>query len=329
MNKKIRVFSGSRPTGGLHLGNYLGSVRGYLELQNRPDFDCIYAVVDLHGITSPFNPKIYPQQVLQIAIEYLAIGLNPKKAHLIIQSQIPQHLELSYLLGTIYPVSRLEQLPTYKDKKKEQPRYINLGLLYYPVLMAADILIYKSEIVPIGKDQLPHLEVTREIARSFNRLFGKTFPEPKAHLMPGAYIPSLTGEGKMSKSQPGSYIALTDNLEIIKKKLAKVPTDSGQGKVIPQTGGIATLLTLVELFEGEEKRKSYEKNYLTSGLHYQPLKQNLAQAIYQDLLPIQEKISYYRQHLSEVKDILEAGRSYATPLAQTTLEEVKKKMGLI
>ena len=329
MNKKIRVFSGSRPTGGLHLGNYLGSVRGYLELQNRPDFDCIYAVVDLHGITSPFNPKIYPQQVLQIAIEYLAIGLNPKKAHLIIQSQIPQHLELSYLLGTIYPVSRLEQLPTYKDKKKEQPRYINLGLLYYPVLMAADILIYKSEIVPIGKDQLPHLEVTREIARSFNRLFGKTFPEPKAHLMPGAYIPSLTGKGKMSKSQPGSYIALTDNLEIIKKKLAKVPTDSGQGKVIPQTGGIATLLTLVELFEGEEKRKSYEKNYLTSGLHYQPLKQNLAQAIYQDLLPIQEKISYYRQHLSEVKDILEAGRSYATPLAQTTLEEVKKKMGLI
>lgn len=327
-NKK-RVFSGSRPTGQLHLGNYLGAVKGYLLLQERQDLDCIYAVVDLHGITSPYNPKTYQEQIYEIALDYLACGLDPKKSHLIIQSQIPEHVELSYLLGTIYPVSRLEQLPTYKEKKLEQPKYVNLGLLYYPVLMAADILLYKAELVPVGKDQLPHIEVTREIARKFNQMFGQTFPEPKDVQTKATSVPSLTGEGKMSKTSPESYISLTDDLKTIYGKLKKTPTDSGRGKRLPESGGVFTLLTLVEIFQGPEKRKEYEKQYLSSGLYYEPLKKELAEAIYEELKPIQERYHYFKNHLSEVKDILKEGQNYASRIATETLNEVKIKMGLI
>jgi len=328
MNKKTRVFSGTRPTGPLHLGNYFGGIKGYLDLQERKDLDCLYAVVDLHGITSPYDPQKYPQQVKELVLDYLACGLNPKKSHLIIQSQIPEHLELAYYFSTLYPVSRLEQLPTYKEKKIEQPKYINLGLLYYPILMAADILIYKSELVPVGKDQLPHLELTREVARSFNHYFGKTFPEPQAYLTKGAYIPSLTGEGKMSKTKEDSYISLIDNLETIRRKLSKVPTDFGKGKKIPKNGGVNTLLTLIELFMADDQRKRYEKEYLTTGIKYQPLKEDLAQRIYSYLKPIQEKRQYYESKTDLIKKILKEGSTYASQIAKETLKEVKKKMGI-
>lgn len=328
MHKKL-IFSGSRPTGPLHLGNYFGGIQGYIQLQENKNFDCIYAVVDWHGITSPYDSKNYKSQVEELVIEYLACGLNPEKAHLIIQSHIPEHLELSYYFATIYPVSRLEQLPTYKEKKQEQPKYINLGLLYYPVLMAADILIYKAELVPVGKDQLPHLEVTREIARAFNSRFGQTFPEPQAYLTEGAYIPSLTGYGKMSKTNPKSYISLIDDYETIKNKLFKVPTDCGKGKSIPQEGGVYTLLTLVELFEGKEKRKEYEKQYLTTGIKYQTLKTDLAKAIFNYLKPIQDKRKFFKSKPKLVKEILKEGEEYARKIALKTIEEVREKMGFI
>lgn len=327
-NFKTRVFSGSRPTGFLHLGNYLGGLKGYIELQNKKNYDCIYAVVDLHGITSPYDQKTYQNNIREVILEYLACGLDPKKCHLIIQSQIPEHIELAYLLGTIYPVSRLEQLPTYKDKKKEQPKYINMGLFYYPILMAADILLYKTQFVPVGKDQAPHLEVTREIARAFNRRFGQTFPEPQTYLMSSPYIPSLTGEGKMSKSKPCSYINLIDGLPTIKQKLTKVPTDSGKGKKTPEKGGVSVLLMLVELFESKNKRKAYEKLYLSSGIKYKELKDELAEAIYKELKPIQEKRSYYERKPEIVDGILEQGKKYASQIAKQTLGEVKEKMGL-
>jgi len=328
MDKKHRVFSGLRPTNILHIGNYLGAVKGQIDLQNNPDFDCIYSVVDLHGITTPYNPKTYQNQIRNLVLDLLGAGLDPLKCHLMIQSQVVEHVELAYLLGTIYPVSRLEDLPTYKEKKLENPTYINMGLLYYPVLMAADILVYKADTVPVGKDQLPHIEVTREMARNFNRMFGQTFPEPQAYLTPGALVPSLRGEGKMSKSVEGSYILLTDDLETIKKRLAGAPTDIGRGEVVPKKGGVANLLTLVELFEGKESREYYEKQYLGSGIKYRELKDELAEAIYEELKPIQEKRKYYEEHPKEVKRILDEGRDYASKIAQKTLKEVKEKMGL-
>jgi len=329
MNKKIRVLSGTRPTGPLHLGNYLGGIKGYLDLQERKDLDCLYFVADLHGITSPYNPDKYPQQIKELVLDYLACGLDPKKSHLFIQSQIPEHLELAYYFSTLYPVSRLEQLPTYKEKKLEQPKYINLGLLYYPILMAADILIYKSELVPVGQDQLPHLELTREVARSFNHYFGQTFPEPQAYLTKGAYIPSLTGEGKMSKTKEDSYISLLDDLETIRRKLAKVPTDSGKGKKIPANGGVYTLLTLIELFMTSNQRKRYEKEYLSTGIKYQPLKEDLAQRIYSYLKSIQEKRQYYENKSDLIKKILKEGNTYASQIAKETIKEVRKKMGIL
>ena len=328
MNGKHRVFSGTRPTGKLHLGNYFGMIKGSLELQNNPSYDCLYAVVDLHGITTPYNPKTYQEQIKDVVLDYLGAGLDPQKSHLMIQSQVPEHVQLAYRLGTIYPVSRLEDLPTYKEKKRENPEYINMGLLYYPLLMAADILLYKADTVPVGKDQLPHLEVTREIARNFNRMFGQTFPEPQAYLTPGAYVPSLKGEGKMSKSLEGSYISLTDSLSVIQKKLASAPTDSGQGETVHQEGGVANLLTLVELFEGKAAREVYEQQYLREGIRYAELKKRLAEAIYRVLKPIQEKRKYYEEHPQEVREILEAGRKYALSLAQETMREVDQKMGL-
>lgn len=327
--KKTRVFSGTRPTGRLHLGNYLGGLKGYLALQERVDLDCIYGIVDLHAITSPYQPGKLQKNIFEVALDYLGAGLDPKKCHLIVQSQIPEHLELAYLLGTIYPVSRVEQLPTYKDKKKEQPQYINVGLLYYPILMAADILIYKAELVPVGIDQEPHLELTREVARRFNRMFKPIFPQPKRFATPGESVPSLTGFGKMSKSIPCSYIELTDDLATIKEKLAKVPTDIGKGKKVPEEGGVAALLALVELFEGKKRRKEYEKQYLSTGIRYSDLKAELAGTIYKDLEPLQERRKYLTQHPQEVKKILEEGRQYCSKVARQTIREAKGAMGLV
>ena len=326
-SKKIRVFSATRPTGPLHLGNYLGGIKGYLELQEKEECDCLYGIADLHGITSPYNPSEYPENIKELVIEYLACGLDPKKAHLIIQSQVPYHTELFYFFSTIYPVSRLTQLPTYKEKAKQQPKYINLGLLSYPILMAADILLYKAQLVPVGKDQLPHLELTREVARNFNRLFSKTFPEPQPYLKEGAYVPSLTGEGKMSKSKPNSYISLIDDYKTIRQKLAKVPTDIGYGKKIPQKGGVLTLLVLTELFISKERRKEYEQIYLSKGIKYQSLKEELAHYIFQELKPIQEKRIYYLKNPQLVKKILKEGIEYACSIAKETIKEVKEKMG--
>ena len=152
-----RVYSGIRATGRLHLGNYFGAVKGMLKLQD--SYDCIFSVVDLHAITTPFDPKTLKQQTRDVILDFLAVGLDPQKCLLEIQSKVPQHVELSFLLSTIYPVSRLEDLPTYKDKKAQYPKYVNMGLLYYPVLMAADILLFKGELVPVGIDQESHLEV--------------------------------------------------------------------------------------------------------------------------------------------------------------------------
>lgn len=321
---KKRVFSGIRASGRLHLGNFLGAVKGMLALQE--NYDCIFSVVDLHTITTPYNPKTLSDNIQEVILDYLAAGIDPQKCHLMIQSKVRGHIELSYFFSTIYPVSRLEQLPTYKDKKLQFPQYINLGLLYYPVLMAADILLYKAELVPVGIDQEPHLEVTREIARKFNRMFGQTFPEPKRFKTKGEHIPSLTGKGKMSKTIKGSYILLTDDLKTIKKRLAKTPTDIGYGKKIPEEGGVVNLLKLVEIFEGKRERKIYEAQYLGKGIKYAQLKERLALAIYSQLKSFQQRRKFFQKNQDKVKKILDEGKKYCQKIAKKTLKEVKLKM---
>lgn len=325
MNKK-RVFSGIRANARLHLGNYLGAIKGMLELQDK--YDCIFSVVDLHTIIVPFDPQLLQQQIRDIVLDYLGSGLDPKKCHLMIQSHLAaEHLELAYYLGSIYPVARLEDLPTYKEKKADYPDYINMGLLYYPVLMAADILIYNAELIPAGIDNEPHLEVAREMARKFNKMFGTSFVEPQRYDTPGRRVPSLVGEGKMSKSKGGTVL-LNDSLEEIKNALARVPTDAGKGEKFPQEGTLANLITMVELFEGRDRAQQYREMYKTTGLRYGEIKAELAQAIYKELAPIQEKRKYYEANPRLVDQILEEGRIYAKKIADEILKEVREKMGL-
>lgn len=324
---KKRVYSGIRATGRLHLGNYLGAVKGMLALQD--EYDCIFSVVDLHTITVPYDPSALQNSVLDIILDYLAAGLDPKKCILEIQSKVPQHTELSYLLSTIYPVSRLEDLPTYKDKKAQYPKYVNMGLLYYPILMAADILLYKAEVVPAGADQEPHIEVTREIARKFNTMFGDTFPQTQRFETKGQHVPSLSGDGKMSKSIEGSFINLTDDLETIKKRLASALTDSGQiGGDVPKQGGVANLFALLKLFESQEIYNKYVQDYREKIIRYTDLKETLTQAIYKELQPFQERRKEFEKNASNVDSIIEEGAEKAKVLAKETMQEVKQKMGL-
>jgi tryptophanyl-tRNA synthetase len=204
-----------------------------------------------------------------------------------------------------------------------------MALLNYPILMAADILAYKADAVPVGDDQLPHLEVTREIARKINEKYGLNFPLPTQFKTEGHYIPSLTGEGKMSKTIEGSYINLTDSLDTIQARLAAAPTDSGKGKSIPKEGGVANLLKLVEIIEGLVKRQKYEEQYQKEGIKYSELKESLAGAIYKTLVPIQEKRKYYEEKPEEVEKIIGEGAKKARVIARATLTEIKKAMGLM
>lgn len=326
---KIRVFSGTRATGRLHLGNYFGAVKGYIDLQNNEDYDCLYMAMDLHTITTPFLAASLAQATREIIIDYLAAGLDPEKAVITAQSLVPEHSYLAFLLSSVVSVAKMQHLPTFKDKIKQHPDNVTMALLNYPVLMAADILLYKAALVPAGLDQEPHIEVTREIARRMNDLFGTAFPETKRFSTPAQYVPSLTGEGKMSKSVEGSSINLDDSLETIKKRLATCPTDGGKGEVIPESGGVANLLQFVEIFQGKERRQQYERAYLSDGLRYGDLKLELAQAIYDELAPIRQKRLSLAADPSYVDQVIVNGAKRAREMAAETIKEVKEKMGFL
>lgn len=328
MTTKKRVFSGTRATGRLHLGNYLGAVKGYIELQNNPDFECVYMAVDVHTITTPFDPKTLQSASRDIIMDYLAAGLDPEKAIITKQSLVPEHTELAFLFSSVMNVGRMQDLPTFKDKVRQHPQNVTMALLNYPMLMASDILIYKASLVPCGLDQEPHLEITREVARRMNQSYRTDFPEVQRHITHGASVPSLLGEGKMSKSVEGSSIGITDDLALIKRRLAGAPTDSGKGDIVPKEGGVANLLKFVEIFEGVDKRKEYESLYIGSGIRYGDLKAELAGAIDKELAPIREKRKELESKPEYVDKVIKDGAEKARAIASVTVAEVKQKMGL-
>lgn len=311
------------------MGNYLGAIKGYLELQNDPEYETIYMVMDLHAITTPYDKDKLAENTRNVVMDYLACGLDPEKSIISVQSLIPEHTYLAQILSSEISVARMQHLPTFKEKVKQYPQAVTMALLNYPVLMAADILVYKAGLVPVGVDQEPHLEVAREIARKMNEKYGTDFPEPKRFATKAHSVPGLSGEGKMSKSVEGSYINLTDSLEEIKDKLATAPTDSGKGEKVPSEGGVANLLKFVELFEGAEKRKKYEDEYLGEGIRYGDLKAGLADSIYKELKPIQERRKRFEENPEEVDRIIKEGAEKARKIASQTLAEVKEKMGFI
>jgi len=344
---KQRVLSGIRATGRLHLGNYLGAVKGMLDLQQSDTYETLYMVADVHTLTTPYEVEELRHNRREVVIDYLAAGLDPEKSILFLQSMVGEHLELAFYFSSLVTVAKMQHLPTFKDKVKQHPDHVTLALLNYPALMAADILIYKASLVPVGIDQEPHLEAAREIARRCNQEYGTDFPEPKRFATTGEYVPSLAGEGKMSKSVEGSYISLTDDLEMIRRRLSGAPTDSGKGKIeadeqskdgkrfTDQGGavsqGVANLLKFVELFQGQELRNQYEAAYTDpngQGLRYGELKESLAQAIFTELSPLQAARAELESKPEYVDKVIAEGAERARAIARATVQEVKSAMGL-
>ncbi len=325
---KRRVLSGMRATGRLHLGNYLGAAKGMLALQERDDLETMYMVADVHTITTPYSVDELRHDRRQVLIDYLSVGLDPQKSILFQQSEVPEHLELAFYFSSVMSIARMQHLPTFKDKVKQHPDNATMALLNYPLLMAADILLYKASLVPVGTDQEPHLEIAREIARKMNAEYGLTFPEPVRFATEGEYVPSLLGQGKMSKTVEGSAINLTDDLDTIAAKLKKAPTDSGSGREIPTEGGVAYLFKLVGLIEGKVTQRMYEAEYLGSGVRYGVLKSQLSEAIFDVLLPIQQKRAEIEADSTFVDAVIKEGAQKARALAVKTLNEVRVALGL-
>jgi len=324
-NAVQRVFSGIRATGRLHLGNYLGAVKGFLELEKTGKYETVYCVVDVHSITTPYNRNELTKNKREIVIDYLAAGLDPKKSIIIYQSDVPEHTELAFYFSSVMSIARMQHLPTFKDKVKQHPGHTTMALLNYPILMAADILIYKAGLVPVGIDQEPHLEVTREIARKMNDLYGMDFPEPVRFATKGEYIPSLKGEGKMSKSVEGSYINLTDEKNSIQKKIRSIPTASVVGG--DYTPGIKTLFKFAELYT-PDKYVDFESQFKKGSLMFSQMKDSISDAIAAQLKPIQEKRRELEGKPDYVDQVIAEGAEKARTIARKTVEEVKNKMGL-
>ena len=252
MNKKQTIFSAIQPSGELHIGNYLGALKNFVELQDK--YNCFFFIADYHSITGDYDPKEKSKQILELALDFLAAGFDPKKCTIAVQSQIPEHTELAWIFNTITPISELQRMTQFKDKSQNQEKNINMGLFDYPVLQAADILMYKADAVPVGEDQIQHIELTRKIARFFNNKFGETFPEPKDIITETPKIMSLTDPTKkMSKSHgPKSYIGINDEPEVIQKKIRKAVTASDIEKLIE-----AEVLKYETNEKGEEKAILY------------------------------------------------------------------------
>lgn len=318
----MRVFSGIQPTNQLHIGNYLGAIKQWLSLQK--EHECLFCIVDLHSLTVPYEPSSLKQRVLQVALTYIASGIDPQKNIIFVQSHVKEHAELNWLLATITPLGDLERMTQFKDKSKKHKTNINAGLFNYPVLMASDILLYQTDLVPVGQDQKQHVELARNLAQKFNNRFGQTFQIPKPYIPKiGAKIMSLKEPNKkMSKSDPkDTFISLFDTPEEIKKKIMSSKTDSGKEiKYDSQRKpGLSNLLTIYSLLS-EEPIKKIESNFKNKG--YKELKESLAKLLIEKLKPFREKKE------KELEKVLENGAERAEKIAQETMKKVRKNMGL-
>ncbi|MGE5507977.1 MAG: tryptophan--tRNA ligase [Chitinophagales bacterium] len=321
-----RIFSGIQPSGEIHLGNYLGAVKNWVALQDQ--YDCLYCIVDLHALTLPQDPEELPRRVLEALATNLACGLDPNRSTIFVQSHVAEHTELSWLLTCLTPLGALERMTQYKDKSSREGVSVGAGLLVYPVLMAADILLYKADRVPVGEDQVQHLELAREIARKFNGTFGETFPEPQPILTKGARIMALNApEKKMSKSLPGSYVGLAEAPEVIRQKVMRAVTDVGP-RGAEMSPGVRNLFTLLENVAPAGTVTAFREAYAAGTLRYSDLKQTLADALVELLAPIRERRNELLARPDELREIVAAGAERARGIAKVVLSEVKEKMGL-
>lgn len=323
----MRILSGVQPSGKLHIGNYLGALKQWIELQN--EHECFFMIVDLHAITVPQDPKELRENILGAAIDYLALGLDPSKCRIFIQSRVKEHAELAWILGTITPLGDLERMTQFKEKSAKR-KLIGAGLFNYPILMAADILLYKTEIVPVGEDQLQHIELARSLAKRFNNTFGETFPLPKPMLPKfGCRIMSLKNPlKKMSKSEPEGCLFIFDPPNEIRKKIKTAVTDSGKEIIYApeKKPAISNLLEIYHLLSGAPL-KEIEKKY--EGKGYGELKTDLAEIAVKTFEPFRKKREELLKNPDYVGGVLKEGENAARVTAEQTMKEVKEKVGLI
>jgi tryptophanyl-tRNA synthetase len=319
-----RLVTGIQATGNIHLGNYIGAIRQVVELQQ--SYECSIFVADVHALNTVTDPQQLSDNILTTAKAYIACGLDPERVTMFRQSQVMEHAELAVILAPSTGHGLLERAHAYKDAvAKNKP--INAGLFYYPVLMAADILLYKAEVVPVGADQQQHLEMTREIAERFNHTHGETFPLPQGHFMGGEehILKGLDGR-KMSKSY-NNVIGLFDSPEEIRAKVAQIVTDSKRPEE-PKDPQTDTIFSIYRHVASAEAVADVQKRYEQGGIGYKEAKDLLAEAIVTFLSPIREKKAALDADDAHIRDILEQGAAKARPLAQATLREVKEKVGL-
>ena len=321
-----RIFSGARPTGRLHLGNYLGALQNWVNLQS--EYDCIYCVVDIHALTSLEDTSGLQKNIHDMVLDWLAAGLDPGRSMLFVQSHVPEVTELHTLLSMVTPLSWLLRVPTFKEKVKLQPQNVNYGLVGYPVLQTADIVLYKAETVPVGEDQLPHLELAREIVRRFNNFFGETFPEPEAKLTSFPLVLGLDGKEKMSKQMGNDIeLALTDEetiarvMEAVTDPARRYRDDLGH----PEICNVYRLHGYFSPFEQEDLASQCR----VAQIGCVDCKQKLAQEINDTLKSFRGRRATLVSKPRYITDVLNDGASRARAIARETIKEVKQRMGLL
>ncbi len=318
--KQETILSGVQATGRMHIGNYLGALKQFVDIQNEGKLECYFFVADLHALTVPREPKKLRQDSLEVVAEYIAAGLDPKKSVIFIQNHVLEHAELSWIFNCITPLSELEKMTQFKDKGKAQKESVNAGLLTYPTLMAADILLYKPNFVPVGEDQVQHIELTRIIARKFNNQFGKTFPEPKPFIRQPLRIMSLKNpEKKMSKTGDDP-IYIDDTPNEIEAKLKKAVTNEA---------GANNLIDLLRHFGDKSQVAYFESAQKTGDIKYSELKSSLAVAISDYFADFRAKKKELMADKAMLAEILIDGKERARKIASVTMREVKEKIGLL
>ncbi len=324
MELKARVFSGVQPSGQLHIGNYLGALKNWAEIQG--GYQSIFCIVDLHAVTVYQEPTELAAKIRETAALFIAAGIDPQQSSIMVQSSVAGHAELAWMLTCVTPMGWLQRMTQFKAKAEKQ-EIIGDGILQYPVLMAADILLYQASIVPVGEDQSQHLELTRDIAQRFNSLYGETFVVPATHLpLVGARVMGLDDPTqKMSKSATGTghAIALLDDPKTIQKKISRATTDSQPAVDVETMGpGVANLLTIAQACDSSVTKESVQ------GLRYGDFKKRVTEAVIARLEPIQKKYKEVTTDPSYIDGILARGREHVIPIAENTVQKVKAAMGL-
>jgi tryptophanyl-tRNA synthetase len=329
MSKEI-VVSGIRPTGFLHLGNYFGAMRNYVKMQD--DYECYFFVADYHSLTTHPDPKDLKGNVFRVVAENVACGLDPEKVALYAQSDLPEIPELYLMLNMLAYKGELEKVPTFKDKVRLQPNNVNAGLLTYPVLMSADIMIHRAQKVPVGKDQVQHVEMTRNFAQRFNSRYGDLFPEPQAFNFGSdpVKVPSLDGMGKMSKSENlNATLYLADDDEAIRKKLKKAKTDVAPTEPDSEmTEAVSNIFQLMNLVSSKETIEKFTKDYNECTIRYGDMKQQLGEDMVAFISPIRERAKALQEDGAAIRKILKEGAEKARENAAKTIAEARRLIGI-